>query len=242
MKLIHGRWQCALVLALTAGGLCSAQGADEAPISAGFVFDFIGSQHCEPVPPGMADAEVEAVFAQAIEADAAPLRGRMEGFMEGERIGVSVFGTRTDDAGLAVVSSVMGPVPSGGHATLCLAMIQLGDVPVVPDTYAVVGASGLDAAAPGDVLVVGWVVRLEPTGRQGDQGRDIYRLASLGEAQVAGGSFTLVSADSERFEARLEIHGDIQVADGTNTIAFALDATSWGERGLDRIPSLTHNP
>ena len=183
MTLFHARWSCVFVLALAAGGQGSVLAADQA-MSAGIVFEGMGSDYCEPVPPGMADEEVEAVYAQAIEDDAASLRGHMQGFMEGERIGVSVFGTRTPDAGLAVVSSVMGPLPAGGHASMCLVMIQLGDVPAAPGTYDVTGIPGLDAATPGDVLVVGRVLQLEPTGRKGDTGRDIYRLANLGEADV----------------------------------------------------------
>jgi len=242
MTPFHGRWPFALALLLAAAAPCPVQAEDDAATPAGLVFDLMGSRACETVPPDMPDDAIEAAYAQLGQDEATPLRGRMQGFMAGERIGVSVFGTRTDDAGLAVVSSVMGPHPAGGHATLCLAMIQLGEVPVVPAEYAVVGAAGLDAASPGDMLVVGWVVKLEPTGRKGDEGKDIYRLAKLGEASVSGGSFTLVSAGAERFEARMEIRGQVQAADGSDPVDFSLEATSWGERGLDRIPALTPTP
>lgn len=241
MTRFHARLPFVLALALATVSPLAAQAAEDPPISAAFVFDFMGSQSCEPVPPGMPDEAVDAVLAQAVAGNDAPLRADMEGFMQGERIGVSVFGTRTEHAGFAVVSSVLGPHPSGGHASLCLAMIQLGDVPVRPATYPVVGAAGLETASPGDVLVVGWVVRLESTGRQGDNGRDIYRLASLGEAQVAGGSFTLVSVDGDRMEARVELTGEVHAQDGSGATAFSMDASSWGERGLDSIPSLTIN-
>ena len=240
MATFHGPWCGVLALALATAATGNVQAA-EGGLSSGLLFDSLGSGFCEPVPPGIGDEQAEAFYAQAIASDESPLRGRMQGFMEGERIGVSVFGTRSGSDGLAVVSSVMGPHPAGGHATLCLAMVQLGDVAAVPGTYAVVGAEGLDAAAPGDVLAVGWVVRLEATGRKGDGGRDVYRLARLGEVQVSDGSFTLLSIDGEQLEARMEIRGDVLAAEGAAATGFSLEARTQGDIGLEGIPSITRD-
>jgi hypothetical protein len=241
-KLRHSR-RTAAITVLCSLALCATAAAE--PVDTGFIFETFGPEQCEALPADMPPAQAEAALGDPGRIEAARAAGEpvleatMTGFMAGPRLGVTVFGTHAQDSGLGAVASVWGPLPSGQYATLCLALVQIGAVPVVPGEYPVVGVAGLESAASGDMLVAAAVMVLEPTGRQSEAGRDIYRLARIGEGFVTGGNVRLERYAGSTFGAALRIEGTMRLDTDREARAFTLEGSTEAVRNLRRVPTLT---
>jgi hypothetical protein len=142
-----------LALGASLGALANPASADDS-ISTGFVFEMLGLKHCEILPDDVPAQAIEQSLAESAAAGLIPLNAAMAGFMSGDRMGMTLFGTRAEETSLTTVSSIWGPIEGLGYRTLCLAMIQLGDQPVVPGTFRIVGSQGMATANSGDVLAV----------------------------------------------------------------------------------------
>jgi hypothetical protein len=212
--------------------------ADELPLDARTIFEMIGIRYCEPVPSHMPEEDLNNGIA-AMQAEGEPLlEGVLGGFMDGRRGGISQFGTRSDRAGFAAVHSIWGARDDGSLATLCLATIQIGDHTAGPGSFRTIGLGELDEASEGDVLVVGVIVTLTPTGRVSERGLDVLSQQTIGELQLGGGVFEISSIGEDAFEGRLKIDGLIRLDEADQDLAFALEAETIGMQTLQRVPTL----
>lgn len=212
--------------------------AEELPLDARTIVEMIGVRYCEPVPSHMPEDELNKGIA-AMQAEGEPmLEGVLGGFMDGPRGGISQFGTRSDRVGFTAVHSIWGARDDGSLATLCLATIQIGDQPAVPGNFRVVDLGKLDEAVEGDVLVVGVIITLTPTGRVSERGLDVYSQQTIGELRLSDGVFELSSIGDEEFEGRLKVDGLIRLDDDDRDLSFAIEAETRGIQTLQRVPSL----
>jgi len=223
-----------LTITIAALGIlaASAASADDEGIDTGFVFDMIGMQYCDAPPSDLTVAEVEKDLEKNREQ--LPLSAKMTGFMAGDRVGTSYFGTRDGDTSFTAMTSIIGPVEGVGYRTLCLAMIHLGAPSAKAGTYGIVGADGFKDASEGDLLVVGRIVTLTVT-----ETPKRYRTTTVGDVRITGGSFTLKSVEKDRYDAEFTLKGTVEMREGGTATDFTVDATTWGIREIKKVPSVT---
>lgn len=97
----------------------------------------------------------------------------------------------------------------------------------------------LDNAEPGQVVALGVVMALAPTGEQSDEGRDIYRQRIIGEATFASGQFELNEWSEDGFSAAMQLTGEVSLEQGDQVQAVRLEAEIQGMHGLKNVPDIS---
>lgn len=236
----------ALYFSLLSGlvGASSVGASEERAPDPRLVAELIGLEYCESLPTSVTPAELVEGVVQMESGGMRLIAAQVDGFMASAEVGGSVFGTSASGTSFTAVHSLWGVLPDDRMATMCLHMVQIGDVPATPGAFTVHGLQALEGARvafDGDVVMSGIVIILEDTGTVNAGGFPILRQRTIGDVNVHGGDFILDLIDGETYRGSPRLEAEVVLEDGESAVALRIDAALNGYRDLERVPTLTGN-
>lgn len=202
------------VIALVFGLFACMSGvtASEAKLKTNPILQLLDEgEFCQAAP-----SEISPEIAQQIEAlqgmidteqGSLLLQGKMTGFMPMDLVGFSTFGDGKGFmdrslTGFRMQSLSFKLLDDGNYATICLGIVHTDtENSIAPGKYRVIDSENIEAAKPGDMLAVLYIIRAAPDGA----------LQILGEGVIESGSFTLDAIAGIRDRTNTESHLDAQI-------------------------------
>ncbi|MGY6631439.1 MAG: hypothetical protein ACXIUL_10575 [Wenzhouxiangella sp.] len=217
-------------------GLTATVNAEEIEPGPALLFELMGTSDCETIPADLPASQMRAGI-EAMLADGQPLSTvELDGFFSGSHHALTLFGSRHPDTGFAAVHSAWVEMEDLGLVTLCILTAQGSTTPMAIGEFEL---ADRDASGPDDFLAIGILLELAPSGRQSDEGRDIYRQRIIGEAVFDSGQMALTAVSSDTLSGSLSLNGRLILDDGERTEPLSLTAELSGLPEMENIPDLS---
>ncbi len=216
--------------------LASNANADMPGPSPAMLFEMMGTSDCETIPADLPASQMREGV-EAMLADGQPLSAvELEGLFSGSHHALTLFGSRHPETGFAAVHSTWVEMEDLGLVTLCILTAQGSTSPMEIGQF---DLAEPDGGEDNEFVALGILLELAPSGRQTDEGRDIYRQRIIGEAVFDSGTLELTALADETVSGTLELHGQLLLDEGERRETLGLTAELNGLPGMENIPDLS---